>query len=502
MTAPLTNQLEPAMVFLQSFCHRRPFAGLLKSCFDSLDAARRCSAHALVPAARKRRDRFALRPTVGAMEPRLVMSDVSGTWTGYNIPLVGGAQAVSTQEMDLTQTGSSVSGSREGAVGPFFAAFTLKGTVTDNRFSFQDLAITDQRMVSGYDYFLFDGVLTISSDGHLMEGTWHAADGGPEHGLITLDRPPATTMQGTTTTTLASSPEPSPFGQRITLTAAVRSASRTPPTGVITFRDDSTILGYATVPPSGVATFTTPTLPVGTHSLTATYSGDMHFQGSASSPILQVVNPAVVGQAEAVIALTSTTNPAPSGGSITLTATASANGSGLPTPTGLVTFLDEGTVLGSGTLDANGAATLTTSTLAAGTHQMTALYTGDANYSGSASATLSQVIRPTVAVSPPDVTGASVATHTRRGITSVKVGFDEALEPSSAANRSFYGLAGLGNHGRRGVHASAIVYDDADQSVVIRLARPRKGRRLVTVQGGIEGANGAVSSGTFRGVIG
>src|SRR5207302_372534 len=79
------------------------------------------------------------------------------------------------------------------------------------------------------------------------------------------------------------------------------------------------------------------------------------------------------------------------GQSITLTAQVSAAGAGSGTPTGLVTFMDGNTVLGSVSL-ASGQATLTTSALAAGSHANTAgLVSGPGNFTGSTTGALSQV---------------------------------------------------------------------------------------------------------------
>ena len=69
-------------------------------------------------------------------------------------------------------------------------------------------------------------------------------------------------------------------------------------------------------------------------------------------------------------------NPANVGQTITFTATVTGDGG---TPTGLVTFLEGDTVLGTGTL-AGGVATFSTAALAAGTHIITARYEGDDNF--------------------------------------------------------------------------------------------------------------------------
>lgn len=92
-----------------------------------------------------------------------------------------------------------------------------------------------------------------------------------------------------TSTELQSAPNPSDIGEVISLTATVDAASGTP-TGTVSFLDGSTILGSVTLS-GGVATFTTSTLSVGSHSLTATYSGNSSFSGSTSPVVVQTVNP-------------------------------------------------------------------------------------------------------------------------------------------------------------------------------------------------------------------
>ena len=62
------------------------------------------------------------------------------------------------------------------------------------------------------------------------------------------------------------------------------------------------------------------------------------------------------------------------------------------TPTGLVTFEDGASVLGTGTLDASGHASLSTFTLSTGYHALTAVYQGDPHFSGSTAPVLNQLV--------------------------------------------------------------------------------------------------------------
>ncbi len=52
----------------------------------------------------------------------------------------------------------------------------------------------------------------------------------------------------------------------------------------MTFQDGETTLGSITLV-DGTATYTISTLTVGSHSITAVYSGDANFAGSTSSPL-------------------------------------------------------------------------------------------------------------------------------------------------------------------------------------------------------------------------
>ncbi len=91
-----------------------------------------------------------------------------------------------------------------------------------------------------------------------------------------------------TTTTLTSSINPSVVGTAVTLTATVTGGVGVP-TGSITFSDSGTAVSTVPVNGSGAATLTTSALAVGTHVLTASYSGASGFSSSQSSTLSQVV---------------------------------------------------------------------------------------------------------------------------------------------------------------------------------------------------------------------
>ena len=73
-----------------------------------------------------------------------------------------------------------------------------------------------------------------------------------------------------------------------------------------------------TAPVSGTGVWFTLPLAIGTHPLTAVYSGDTNFLGSTSPVLNQVVNPATL-----TVSISSSANPATLGAPVTFTASVS-----------------------------------------------------------------------------------------------------------------------------------------------------------------------------------
>ena len=190
-----------------------------------------------------------------------------------------------------------------------------------------------------------------------------------------------TQSSGTSTTaTVASSANPSVYGQSVTFTATVSGAGAT---GTVIFQEGSTTLGSSTLV-NGTATYSISTLSAGSHTITAVYNGDANFAGSTSSAFTETVTQA--GGAYTTTTLSSSDDHQAHGKSVTLTATVSGTGA-----TGTVTFKDGDAILGSSALG-NGTATLSTSDLSVGDHSITAVYSGDATFAGSTSPSLGQTI--------------------------------------------------------------------------------------------------------------
>ena len=87
--------------------------------------------------------------------------------------------------------------------------------------------------------------------------------------------------------------------------------------------DGTTSLGTVSLT-SGTASFSTSSLAVGSHNITAVYGGDTNFTTSTSSPaVTQVVN-----KAATTTSVTAAPNPSVFGQSVTFTATVSATSPG------------------------------------------------------------------------------------------------------------------------------------------------------------------------------
>jgi sugar lactone lactonase YvrE len=97
----------------------------------------------------------------------------------------------------------------------------------------------------------------------------------------------------TTTTTLTASPNPSAFGAAVTLTATVGSSTAIPG-GSVSFYDNTGFLAAENLAGGG-AKYSTNSLTVGSHNLTAVYGGGNGFNMSTSNVVVEVIVPADFG---------------------------------------------------------------------------------------------------------------------------------------------------------------------------------------------------------------
>lgn len=191
---------------------------------------------------------------------------------------------------------------------------------------------------------------------------------------------------------LAVSTSPAVVNSNVTLTlVATDTAGSGTPTGTVTFYDGGTALASMPLNGSGIAQFSTQSLTIGTHDLSAQYSGDAGNVRGSSNTVAEQITPA-----NTVTVLASNSSDPMIGSPLTLVATVVSNNG--PSPTGTVQFVDgsgAGPLIGVATLTANGTATTTVDTLLPGSHSIVAVYVGDANDAGSRSAALGETVRAT-----------------------------------------------------------------------------------------------------------
>ena len=179
-----------------------------------------------------------------------------------------------------------------------------------------------------------------------------------------------------TTFSLVSDPNPSIRGHTVTFTATVSPFTAT---GTVTFTDGATVLSAMPIV-SGTAVYTTSSLSMGSHLISATYGGDANY-GGASRTITQVVQPL-----NTTLSLVSNANPSEVLSILVFTATVSP-----ATATGTVIFTTNTAVLGTAPL-VNGIAVYRSIILNVGSHVIGATYYGDATYAGSTAPVITQVV--------------------------------------------------------------------------------------------------------------
>lgn len=162
-------------------------------------------------------------------------------------------------------------------------------------------------------------------------------------------------------------------------------------TGTVVFSDGSSTLNTALINAEGDAEYITGALPVGSHSISAQYSGDSSYNASSASAIsFSVV------KATPTVTVTPNASSISAGQTLVLAAMVDSGGSGAA-PTGSVSFMAGGASLGSASLvpatnPSSGSivsiATLSLPESAAKSLSITANYGGDSNYAPASSSAL------------------------------------------------------------------------------------------------------------------
>jgi sugar lactone lactonase YvrE len=138
--------------------------------------------------------------------------------------------------------------------------------------------------------------------------------------------------QAPSQTSLSASTNSPGLGLPVTLTVQASSTTSGIPTGNATLLDGSTTLSVVPLSAGGAATFTTSSLALGAHNLSASYSGDANFQPSSSATANLAVGPA---SDFTLTATGSTTQSIPSGSAATYNFSVAMLGAAMASPIAL-----------------------------------------------------------------------------------------------------------------------------------------------------------------------
>ncbi len=182
-----------------------------------------------------------------------------------------GTASVTVSKAGLTVTGPTVSlvfGSAIPTYVPIYAGFVGTDTAATALTGAPSLTTTPATPTAVGSYPIVTAVGTLVAPNYSLTFV---------NGGLTIAKAP-------TTTALASSNTSPGQNIAVTFTATVVSPSKAAaPTGFVGFYSGTTLLSNITLPASGVATYTAGFSTLGAASITAVYSGDSSFSGSAST---------------------------------------------------------------------------------------------------------------------------------------------------------------------------------------------------------------------------
>ena len=244
---------------------------------------------------------------------------------------------------------------------------------------------------------------TLNVGNHTVRASYAGnSNFGPSGPTVAVN---ATVTKDSSTTSVVSNVNPSAVGQTVTFTisALAQAPGSGTPTGTVSIFVDNAVQGSpVTLNSAGQAIITISNLSQGTHTISASYSGDSNFSASGpGSPLGQLV--AAFGSSTSIAPSSVTTVY---GQSATFTATVTSPGG---VPTGTVRFIVDG-VTQSTLVNVNGQgqAFFSTGALSTGQHSISAIYTGNATY-GSSTASSPATLTVNRASSSVSVTGTATA---------------------------------------------------------------------------------------------
>jgi Bacterial Ig-like domain (group 3) len=187
---------------------------------------------------------------------------------------------------------------------------------------------------------MFYRITARSIVSHLLIGVASIVSVGTAEAQSTTTLTQVVNKATSTTLSATSSVNPSTFGQSVTLSTTLTAPLSSMATGTVQWFDGAIALGSPVPVTSGSSSLTIASLGGGSHTLTATYSGDSNFSAATSTPLTQVVQQAMPGTGGfAPVAVASSLNPSIYQNSVTFTATVPSGA------TGTIAFMDATTTL-------------------------------------------------------------------------------------------------------------------------------------------------------------
>ena len=188
---------------------------------------------------------------------------------------VGSDESVNTTDAVTVTPPGTVSDAESVSVSDAVTV-TPPGAVSDD----ESVGVSDEVTVTPPQVVSDDETVGVSD----AVGVLPPANAGSDESASVSDSVSVVPQALATTTVLTASPNPALAGAPVQLQAAVTSSTHAVDSGTVTFEDGSTPLGQPVqVDASGDASVTVSSLVLGTHTLTATYSGTPTFLASSGT---------------------------------------------------------------------------------------------------------------------------------------------------------------------------------------------------------------------------
>ena len=304
----------------------------------------------------------------------------AGVVAASMLGVVGPASAASPTNTKLTTSTPTISvggtAKLKATVKPVSGTLKPTGTVT-----FKEGAVTvgtaNLALVGTVQTAKLE-VTTLTAGTHTLTATYN----GSTDFTVSTSLSITITVGKAATTTTASSTTPAPApGQDVKLKAVVKQASGTiKPTGSVTFKEGATTLGTAALALVGTtqtAKLTIPGgLPLGRHTITASYAGSSTFEASTSTVVVTVAK----GSTLSTLTVTPVAaTPGKSTISVAVTAVAPATG----VPSGIVTFVVDTQAPQVFSLNTVGKSQFSVTFATGSTHTVSVSYAGDSFFNAS-----------------------------------------------------------------------------------------------------------------------